>query len=396
MNKQQSVSTDALTASNKQTTLALVLISAVAPAVLTMAPVVAGQLAAELQMGPAFIGTLFTFELGAMSLASLPACYWLSRFNWRIAGTIAAVLFILANLGSVVASSASELIPLRIVSGLGGGSVMILCMGAASTLPQPDRIYGLWVMGQLALGALGLALLPNLFAHFGLSAFFALLAVLMLFCLPLLKYLPTRKQPGTDSTATPLSSGLPLPALIGLLAVLLFCVSLNGVWTFMGAIADSINIDAQVSGNVLAVASLLGIAGALSATVLGGRQSYRIPLLAGYAIMIVGILLLTGSPDEFRFTIAALGFKYAWTFAFPFILASLASIDRNGQLMGMANLVIGGGLALGPLIAGRMVEQLDGFQAVLLGSAVLAFFSLPLILLLQTNRAPVYGEPKHV
>ncbi len=380
----------------RKATLALTLIAAVAPALLMMAPVVAGQLGAELQLGPAAIGTLFTAELGAMSLASLPACYWLSRFNWRIAGTLAALLFILANLGSMLASSASELIPLRILSGLGGGSLMILCMGTASMLPKPDRIYGLWVMGQLVLGALGLTLLPNLFAHYGLAVFFAVLAAMMLICLPLLRYLPAGKAAMKKNPSTTTNVRLPLPALIGLLAVLLFYVSLNGVWTFMGALAESVNIDAQVSGNVLAIASLLGIAGALSATVLGGRQNFRLPLLAGYAVMIVGILLLAGSPDETRFTIAALGFKYAWTFALPFILASLANIDRTGQLMSLVNMVIGGGLALGPLIAGRMIEQLHGFQAVLMGSALLAFMSLLLILLLQSKTIQTLGEPEHV
>jgi predicted MFS family arabinose efflux permease len=144
------------------------------------------------------------------------------------------------------------------------------------------------------------------------------------------------------------------------------------------------------------MASLLGIAGALSATLLGGRKQFRLLLIGGYAVMIAGILMLTGSPDETRFTLAALGFKYAWTFALPFILASLASIDRNGQLMSLVNLVIGGGLALGPLIAGRMIEELHGFQAVLLGSALFAFLSLVLILLLQSKTEHTLGEPEHV
>lgn len=381
---------------NRKTILALTLIAAVAPALLMMAPVVAGQLGAELQLGPAAIGSLFTAELGAMSLASLPACYWLSRVNWRLAGTLAGSVFIVANLGSMLAGSASTLIPLRVLSGLGGGSLMILCMGTASMLPKSDRIYGFWVMGQLVLGALGLTLLPSLFAHYGLAVFFAVLAVLMLLCLPLIRYLPANKQQSAGTATADTTARLSLPALVGLLAVLLFYISLNGVWTFLGALAESINIDAQVSGNVLAMASLLGIAGALSATLLGGRKRFRLLLVGGYAVMIAGILLLTGSPDETRFTLAALGFKYAWTFALPFILASLASIDRNGQLMSLVNLVIGGGLALGPLIAGRMIEEFHGFQAVLLGSALLAFLSLVLILLLQSKTEQPLGEPEHV
>ncbi|MBV1790706.1 MFS transporter [Marinobacterium sp. D7] len=368
------------------TTVALVAIAAIVPALLLMAPVVAGQLATELQMGPAAIGQLFTAELGAMSLATLPGFYWLSRTNWRLAGSVSALLFILANIFSALVDSPVQLTLLRILSGLGGGSLMIICMATASMLPKPDRAYGLWVMGQLALGAVGLSLLPILFAHFGLSAFFIALAALMLLSTPLIGYLPTGKQVPVDQPSAKTGTPLTRPALLGLLAVLLFYVSLNGVWTFIGAIAGAASIDSQTSGNVLAIASLFGIAGAVTATLLGGRNRYNRPLLIGYLIMIVGILLLTGAPDSIRFTVAALGFKYAWTFALPFILASLASIDRNGHVMSLTNLVIGGGLALGPLIAGQMIEALGGYMEVLLGSALLATTSLLLMLFIQPKR----------
>jgi predicted MFS family arabinose efflux permease len=368
------------------TTIALVMIAAIVPALLLVAPVVAGQLATELQMGPAAIGQLFTAELGAMSLATLPGFYWLSRTNWRVAGSISAVLFIIANILSALVDSPVQLTLLRILSGLGGGSLMIICMATASMLPKPDRAYGLWVMGQLALGAVGLSLLPTLFEHFGLSAFFTALAVLMLLGTPLIGYLPTGKQVPVHQPSANTGTALTLPALLGLLAVLLFYVSLNGVWTFIGAIAGAASIDSQTSGNVLAIASLFGIAGAITATLLGGRSRYNRPLMIGYLIMIVGILLLTGAPDSIRFTVAALGFKYAWTLALPFILASLASVDRNGHVMSLTNLVIGGGLALGPLIAGQMIEALGGYMELLLGSALLATTSLLLMLVIQPKR----------
>jgi hypothetical protein len=48
---------------------AIVAVAAIVPAVLLMAPAIAGQLGAQLGLGPGQIGTMFSSELAAMSLA---------------------------------------------------------------------------------------------------------------------------------------------------------------------------------------------------------------------------------------------------------------------------------------------------------------------------------------
>jgi hypothetical protein len=60
---------------------AIVIFAAVAPGILMTAPAVAAQLASEWQLTPAEIGYLFSAELGAMSLATLPAWWWMSRLT---------------------------------------------------------------------------------------------------------------------------------------------------------------------------------------------------------------------------------------------------------------------------------------------------------------------------
>ncbi|HBY5119066.1 TPA: MFS transporter, partial [Klebsiella pneumoniae] len=62
---------------------AIVIFAAIAPGILMTAPAVAAQLASEWQLKPGQIGWLFSAELGAMSLATLPAWWWMSRLDWR-------------------------------------------------------------------------------------------------------------------------------------------------------------------------------------------------------------------------------------------------------------------------------------------------------------------------
>ena len=363
---------------------AIIGFAAIVPAVLMMAPAIATQLASQLQLGPVEIGTLFSAELGAMSLATLPAFFWLPRVNWRKAAWLAVAIFIMGNLLSAISMDYPILLGLRVLSALAGGSLMILCLSAAATQPKPDRVYGLWVMGQLLLGAAGLALLPTLFARFGLAACYAGLALLMALCAPLARHFPTGHQTDPQPTANRQAQGQRKPASLGIIATLAFYISLSGVWTFIGEIARQAGIAPQQSGNIFAIATLLGVAGAGTAALIGSRLPRSRLLLAGFTMMMAAMLLLLGNPALLRFATAALLFKYSWTFILPFILATLADIDHSGKLMNATNLVIGGGLAIGPALAGQLIAANHGsLYPLLMLATLIAGCALALLLMLQ-------------
>ncbi|WP_080943261.1 MFS transporter [Pseudomonas marginalis] len=358
---------------------AIVLFAAITPTILMTAPAVAAQLGAQWQLSPSQIGDLFSVELGAMSLATLPALWWLRRVNWRLAALAAAGLFIAANLLSMLADSYTHLLTLRFASALAGGSLMIICLASAATTANPSRVYGLWVMGQLVVGAIGLAVLPGLFERYGLGACYLILAGLMTLLLPLARSFPNA-APAPQAAETARVSGSRWHAALGVGAVLAFYISLGGVWTFIGALGARVGISPQDSGEVLAVATVMGIAGAACASLIGPRLSRLRLLLVGYALMAAAVLLLLGQPTLMRFALAALLFKFTWTFILPLILACLADLDHSGKLMNASNLVIGGGLAIGPAIAGRLIEISGSFTALLIGGAVITLLSLAMIL----------------
>ncbi|MEY9335106.1 DHA1 family inner membrane transport protein [Pseudomonas protegens] len=358
---------------------AIVLFAAITPAVLLTAPAIAAQLASQWQLSPSQIGDLFSAELGAMSLATLPAIWWLKHIDWRRAALCSALLFILANLLSMLANDYSLLLIARSCSALAGGSLMIICLASAAASPNPSRAYGFWVMGQLVLGAIGLSLLPMLFERFGLGACYLIMALLMLLCLPLARSFPAgaAKSASHEAKAPPVSRA---KATLGILGILTFYISLSGVWTFIGAIGGQSGLSAQTSGDVLAIATLMGIAGALCATLFGDRLPRSALLLLGYGLMAGSVLLLLGQPQLVRFALAALVFKFTWTFILPLILARMAEMDRSGRLMNASNLVISAGLAIGPTIAGRLIEGSGGFRGLLLAGAAITLLSMALVL----------------
>lgn len=381
MNTQtQTLHADRLPAASQRALMAaIVLFAAIVPTILMTAPAIATQLATQWQLSPSQIGDLFSTELGAMSLATLPAFWWLKRISWRRAAVGAGALFIVSNLLSIWAPDYPSLLALRFCSALGGGSLMIICLSSAASTANPSRVYGLWVMGQLVVGTIGLSILPRLFEHYGLAACYVILAALMTLLLPLARYFP-EGAPVTEKAAEQGAQAPRWKISLGILGVLGFYISLSGVWTFIGAISAKAGISAELSGEILALSTAMGIVGAGCASLIGNRLPRQWLLMLSYSVMAGSVLLLLGQPQWLRFALAALAFKFTWTFILPLILACLADLDRSGKLMNATNLVIGGGLAVGPAVAGRLIEASGDFQWLLVGGACITLLSLLLIL----------------
>lgn len=362
---------------------AIVLVAALTPSILLTAPAVAAQLASQWGLNPAQIGNLFMAELGAMGLAGVPAFWWLKRVDLRKAAFISGLVFIIGNLISAVIADYNTLMALRFFTALGGGSLMIICMSTAASLPNANRVYGLWLLGQLMVGAIGLQVLPILFQHYGLAACYIALAALMAVVLPLARAFPA----GISSTKTISTPELNKSKVtLGLLAIFCFYLSLSGVWTFIGSIGSSASLNAQDTGEILAIATVMGIIGAGCAAVIGDRLPRSLLLIIGYAVMAAAVLMLQGQPDLLRFTIAALAFKFTWTFVVPLLLARINELAPSGSLMNASNLVIASAVAIGPGIAGHLIQNSGGYYSTLVSATVLTLFSLALVLISRSKK----------
>ncbi|HCT4453151.1 TPA: MFS transporter [Klebsiella aerogenes] len=356
---------------------AIVIFAAIAPGILMTAPAVAAQLASEWHLKPGQIGWLFSAELGAMSLATLPAWWWMNRLDWRRVALVACAVFLLANLASAVVTQYASLLAVRFIASLAGGTLMILCISCAAGTPNPSRVYAFWVLGQLLLGMLGLLVLPGLFVTFGLKVVYLILAAIMLCCLPLVSAFPSCFQARSASHRQPPAASW--RKALAVLAVLTFYISLSAVWTFIGTIGSGAGLSPTQIGLVLAAATVFGIIGAGGAALRGTQRPDRLAVWLGYALLIASVLLLTGHPLLVRYAIAALLFKFTWTFVLPFILARVAALDNNGRLMNSINLVIGGGMAAGPALAGALLQHFASANPLLAAAGACALLSLILI-----------------
>ncbi len=373
------------------TLLSLVVFAAITPLLLLVAPAVAAQLAVQPGLSASQIGTYFFVELGAFSCATLPSLLWLGRVDARRVAALATAVFCIGNFATALAMPGfAGLLALRSVTALGGGTLMVLCMTSAATSANRDRVYGLWVVGQLVAGALGLFLMPHVFAGYGLRALYVVLGVLGLCAAPLVRGFDPALGRATraGSTATAQETGAARTALNACLViggVLAFYVAIGGVWTFASKAAALAGFDAAHTGEVLAAASVMGIVGAGCASLIGARVARLAMLLTGYAILAVSLAGLATQPGTAGYIAAVFAFKFAWTFVLPFILAAAAKHDGTGRLVASLNFVIGAGLAAGPLIAGVLLDAGATFAALFAGAAVVSVISC--LCLLRVERA---------
>ncbi len=373
--------------SDRGTYIYISVFSAVLYTVLLTAPVVAGKLIEQYSLSPSQVGFIFSAELGAFSLATVPAYLWLRKVNLRIATYFFATIVILGNLISGFLDSFTMLVAARVVTSLAAGSITVIILSLSGKTSNPGRAFGLFVVFQLAMGALILAVFPTIYANSEVSAIYWTLAGLTVLCLPVVSQISGEVLRSASAISDAHAPKAPLPVLLtGLAAVLLFYIALSGIWSFMAQISETAGIGLSSTSTILALATVAGIVSALLATVLGDTPRRAWYLRVGYLGMILSVALLFGTPGVIQFTIAAIVFKFAWTLILPYLLSTISDFGGS-QVMNSTNLMIGAGFSIGPILSGYLIEA-SGLGAMVAFSLFAITASLLCVLVIQRHRMP--------
>ena len=357
-------------------------------AILFVAPVLIGAMVELLGFTEAQAGFVISAELVGMSLASLPALYWVTRVNWRRALLVALSFMILGNLLSTSVGSYIPLLVLRFLVGLAAGSSMAICLSIIGTTGNPDRVFGLWVTGQLVFGALGLFLLPSLLPLLGYGFIYLLIAVLIVGLLFMLRFLPQQRSPVSGRESVQNSHYERSPCLLrwaaaGLLSIFICYAGQYGVWAYLDRIGSTIGLAPDNIGKALSLATIVGIVGALGAAALHSRFGRFLPVALGSIVSIISMFFLLGDFDYAQYVAAACGFSFTFNFILPYLMACVVNVDMTGRLIVLSNIASGGGLGVGPAMAGILQHQ-SGYNAVIWTGIGFTVLSLILVARLAT------------
>lgn len=357
---------DDIDVNNLVTLSAIIVISSVVPIVLLAAPALVAIFISTLGLTPQHSGYLISSEMAGMGLATLPALFWVKTINWQRIALIALIVAALGQLVTVAVDSFGWLLAVRFITGLATGTLMSVCLVSINLSVNPDRIFGLWVVGQLSFGSLVIAVLPSVVDSFGVAGFYVPLAAIFLLLIFLVNHLPTHTPSTLEKYNVEHSSESTtfIHVCMGVVGVFVFYSGLSGAWTYIERVGNGAGLDISVINNALVVSSLAGIVGALSASVLSTKWGRLVPASLGFVLMVASLILLTDTiffvaVTPVVFLLTASLFKFTWTFTLPYLLSSISDNDATGRSVVVVNFGIGCGLAAGPAISAMVLTGND-------------------------------------
>lgn len=341
--------------------------------VLLIAPVLAIKLAVDLGFTEGQVGAVFSFELGAFALATIPSYLWLQRVNIRTAMYSFGAVVVLADVLSGFVVDFGPFVAIRIVAALAAGSMTVMILGIGGKTSNPARAFGLFILAQCVTGAIVLFFFPLVFIGLPIGALYWTMAGLLLVVLPLVRMLDQDILKGGASSETDedvLHKDSPR-FFAGLLAVLFLFASAGGLWAFFGVFAEAAGISLDATSLSLSIATILGIAAPLTATILGDRPRVRPYVIGGFILMLISVALLFGLGSAFVFALSASLFNLGWNFLPAYLFSAIGRASGGSpHALSTTNLLVGVGFSVGPLGAGYVLEGAGGVPTLLVSGLV--------------------------
>lgn len=371
--------------------ISLFLLGTFPSAALLYAPALANELVRTRHLDPKQVGMFFSVEFCGYAVAGFLASYVLSRFRLQSIMRVSLVMFILGNLLSVATSGHYPLLLIArgLTAILGGCTLTMVGITACGRSDNPSRANGLFLLGQIVSGVVGLIVFPKLFQSYGLSAFFIAEMIAGALAFAIVPYLPNDAAGAAKGQQQ--GRVRRVDFVKGLAMVTLVYVSFSGVWTFAGAIGKGLGIPATNIGSILSLSAGAGVLGAGVATITGKR----FPLMA---VSTVGLALLTGSIAGIgtahgivAFVAFAMLFKFSWTYMLPPFFSIIASKDRSGRLVTFSSAGIGVGLVIGPSLAGWLIQTFNGYGLMLIAAGSFVVMAWVITVFLSRIMGAVQG-----
>jgi predicted MFS family arabinose efflux permease len=167
---------------------------------------------------------------------------------------------------------------------------------------------------------------------------------------------------------------------MALIAVALIFMGQGAIWTYITLAAKKSGLGLEGLGTVLAVGALFNLLSPLAAERVGLRLGRATPLIFGHSGLALSVLFVACGINAPLFAIGAVGLSFFLLFLVPFVLGTLADLDKSGRSAsaGPAFFTIGG--AIGPALGGLIITT-AGFGTLGIVSALTVALALMLALM---------------
>jgi MFS transporter, DHA1 family, inner membrane transport protein len=333
---------------------AMVGLGVVAAFATVVMPIMVGAMVDHLGLSARNAGLVAAAEMSGVFGATLAVVLVVHRWNRRRLALVGLSLLCVANLVAATADTFAVLVGTRFAAGLGAGLVMVTVQASMAATRDPVRAFGILGMSMLLAGVVGLPGMPLAVKPWGTTGAYLVLASLVLPGLLLLRWLPA--YAAIEARSPSQRTRLDIPwVVVGLAALLCYMMSFGAVGPYMERLGVASGLDVATVGKVLGAGSIGGMVGAALATWLGTRAGRAWPLFLGIFCSIGSLWLLVNGMQPATYTAAAVVLMLAAMFTGPYVMGSLAALDRQGRVLVTGLMMQAVGLAAGPALAGLLV-----------------------------------------
>ena len=363
---------------SKMTLFAAFYMGVVGPEVFIIQPGVVQGFVEYLAFTEQQAGYIASAEMWGIALTTIAMTFLSGRCNWRHVISFSLVLVTLSNLASLTTTEFYSFGAWRFLAGVGCGGLVSLSFAVIGLTDNPDRNFGYYIMWVLTYGALGLLVMPTAYSLVGMEGVILFFALFPACGLLLVRYLPTSGAGHARVEEDAVNLPVNFKAL-ALAAMFCYFLAQGLVWAYLFLVGLSGGASEQQVANGLTLSQFMGIAGALTAALVGARFGRAKPLTLAIIGGIIPLAFLFGRVEILVYTLAVCVYNYAWNVTHPYLLASMASFDRSGKVVVYAVAFQMLGLALGPAVAATVISPGDYSRVISLGMLMFAL-SLAFIL----------------
>lgn len=337
--------------------LAVSMVSAIGGLVFNTMPILLGTAGEAFGLTPSQLGTLsLTAGVGYL-VGTLTGPLWVERVNWRVA-VFVIVAAVIASFLLVTQLGGTAIYAGFATFGFFCALAIALAMRVLADMPDPERAYGTRLSVELVSIGVFLILLPILFisrggfsgAMIGLAAFAALLG-LGAFVFPkysssetasMLKGFPNWQQAG--------------PSWSVLAIFTIYLLANVGLFFFLYVIAQDFNPTPAQNGLMFGVLKWLGGAAGAVGAIIGARAGLRVPHLAAFIILIVGVIGLFTAQSFTAYMISSWVWEFGFTLGCLYQTAAIVRFDISNKLVVLVPMAFGISMIFGGKIAGQILE----------------------------------------
>lgn len=357
--------------------------------------------AIPITMQPAFVQGMVDFrgvdEVRAGFTASLEVlglmagtiifAFIASVVNWRQVFASGITAVIAANMLTLSIDHPDVLMVGRLLAGLGAGAITAVGFATLAQTARPGRSFGLLVAMVMAVSALGFAVLPQIFALGGYTAFLVIYSLFLALSLPLSLTIgshraASRKEGSLGNQLRELLTG---SNLFALLSVLAFFIGFAGAWTYMSLVARDGGLVDDYIASALSISQFFGVAGALSIAFLADRFDHMKLAIAIFGAGALAIFSLTHIHSYSAFLTMNAIYQFGWNAGQPLLLTIIAKKQNTESLLRFAIPLQFIGMGLAPSLAATILEISGGYALVVNASAAGVLLSLALIMPIIRN-----------